>query len=673
MTAPEAAAKRTAWLREQIEYHNYRYYVLDSPVISDAEYDVLLRELTALESRYPELVSPDSPTQRIGAAPLAEFGAVHHAVRMLSLDNAFSDDELLAFDRRIRERLAVEHVQYVAEPKLDGTSVSIRFEDGGLVRAGTRGDGSNGEDVTLNVRTINTVPLRLRGSGWPELLEVRGEVVIRKEDFAQLNRQRLERGEQPFANPRNAAAGSLRQLDARITAQRSLSFFPWGWGEVSTPIADTHAALVDRLREWGFRANQELRVVEDAGGCLEYYRELGSRRDQLPYEIDGVVYKLNHLAERDRLGYTARAPRWALAHKFPAHEENTLVEDIVASVGRTGVLTPVAMLRPISVGGVTVSRATLHNQDEVQRKDVRVGDTVVVRRAGDVIPEVVAVVLERRPRDARPWKMPQKCPVCGSQVERLGEEAAHRCMGGLYCPAQRVGAILHFASRRAMDIDGLGDKLVQQLVDQGLVKTVADLYHLSADALVKLERVGRKSAENLLAAIGRSKETTLPRFLYALGIDQVGEVTAVQLAEHFGELPALEQATEEELQQVSDVGPAVAQSVHGFFQQPHNREVIERLIETGVRWPVPKARPVRAPLAGKTFVLTGTLDAFSRDEARQRLQDLGAKVTDAVSKQTSFVVVGKEPGTKVDKARRLGVELLDESQLLELLRAGDVA
>ncbi len=667
MSAPKTAAERARELARELDYHNYRYYVLDQPVISDAEYDRLLRELQQLEERYPELAGPDSPTRRVGAPPRKEFGEVRHSVPMLSLDNAFDEEELAAFDRRVRERLGVGTVTYLAEPKLDGASVSLRYEEGTLVSAGTRGDGTTGEAITENVRTIRTVPLRLHGEGWPAVVEVRGEVVIRSADFERLNAERLDRGESVFANPRNAAAGSLRQLDSKVTAGRPLTFFPWGLGECSGAVADSQWALLERLRAWGFLVSAELRRVEGAEGCLAYYRELGGRRAALPYEIDGVVYKVDDFAARERLGYTSRAPRWAVAHKFPAHEETTRVLGIEASVGRTGVITPVANLEPVQVGGVTVSRATLHNQDEVERKDVREGDTVIVRRAGDVIPEVVGVVREKRPAGTKPWVMPDACPVCGSEVLRLENEAAHRCIGGLFCAAQRTGAILHFASRHALDIDGLGEKLVTQLVERELVQTVADLFSLTREQLIGLDRMGEKSADNLLASLGRSRDTTLPRFLYALGISQVGEVTAAQLAAHYGELAPLMEADEESLQAVPDVGPVVAQSTCHFFRQPHNREVIERLVEAGVHWPPVEVTRAETPLKGNTYVITGTLESMSRDEARQALQALGAKVSGSVSKKTTAVVVGADPGSKYDKARELGIEILDEAALLRLV------
>lgn len=666
MSPLQEAQKRAEELRREIEYHNYRYYVLDQPVISDAEYDRLLRELEDLEARHPDLVTPDSPTQRVGGKPRAGFGEVRHSIPMLSLKNALSEEEALEFDRRVRKGLKVEKVEYVAEPKLDGLSVSIRYENGVLVRAGTRGDGTVGEDVTANIRTIKTVPLHLQERGWPAVLEVRGEVVIRVRDFEKLNEERLANGEPVFANPRNAAAGSLRQLDPRITARRPLSFFPWGLGETSGAVAQRHSDIMARLRAWGFRINEDVHLEHGIEGCLEFYSRIGARRAQLPYEIDGIVYKVNDLAARERLGFTAREPRWAVAHKFPAHEETTVVEDIIPSVGRTGVITPVAALHPVRVGGVSVSRATLHNQDELSRKDVRVGDTVIVRRAGDVIPEVVGVLPEKRPPGTHPWHMPKHCPVCGSEVVRLANEAAHRCIGGLYCPAQRVGEILHFASRHAMDINGLGDKLVRQLVDTGLVKTVKDLYHLRKEELAELDRMGEKSAENLVNAIQKSKSTALPRFLYALGISQVGEVTAKQLARHFHDLAPVMKASEDELVKIQDVGPVVAKSIHHFFQQPHNREVIEGLLEAGVHWPR-EAEAAARGLSGKTFVLTGTLEDMTREEAKARIEALGGKVSGSVSRNTDYVVVGADPGSKLRKAQDLGAGLLDERAFLRLL------
>ena len=664
----EKLKKRAEELREQINYHNYRYYVLDSPVVSDAQYDKLLRALQEIEAQHPQLVTPDSPTQRVGAAPLKEFGEVRYSIPMTSMDNAFSDGEVGEWDQRVRKGLEVEgDVAFTAEPKFDGTSVSLRYENGVLTRAGTRGDGTTGEDVTANVRTIKTVPLHLQGEGWPRVVEVRGEVVIPKKDFERLNAEQLKQGGKIFANPRNAAAGSLRQLDPRITASRPLSFLPWGLGETSEPVAWHYSEAVKHLKDWGFRVTEFFRVARGVDECLGYYREILAKREKLPFEIDGVVYKVDDLASRDSLGFTARAPRWAIAHKFPAHEETTVVEDIIASVGRTGVITPVAVLRPVQVSGVTVTHATLHNQDEVERKDVRIGDTVIVRRAGDVIPEVVGVIKEKRPRGTRKWRTPNKCPVCGSRVLREEEEAAHRCMGGLVCSAQRMGAILHFASRHALDIEGLGDKLVEQLVAKDLVKTVADLYRLEKDELAALERMAEKSAQNLLEQIEKSKDTTLARFLHALGIPQVGEATAQLLADHFGSLDGIMDADRETLEQIHGIGPTMAEDIYGFFRERHNREVIRDLLKAGIHWPKPARVKKSTALAGKTFVLTGGLSTMTRDEAKRRLQELGAKIAGNVSKKTDYVIVGEEPGSKADKARELGVTMLDEQEFLKLL------
>ena len=669
MTDLTKIKKRIDELRSELNEHNYRYYVLDAPVISDAQYDKLLRELQELEATHPELITPDSPTQRVGAAPAKEFGEVRHRLPMTSMDNALDEDEARAFDERVRKGLGTDQaVHYTAEPKFDGTSISLRYEDGVLVSAGTRGDGSTGEDVTRNVRTIKTVPLKLHGKGWPAVLEVRGEIVIPIKEFERLNAEQLKAEAKVFANPRNAAAGSLRQLDSRITASRPLRFFPWGLGEVSGgSVPEHYSAVVEKLRDWGFAVTDLFRKVKGIEGCLEYYAEIGARRDKLPFEIDGVVYKVDDYAAREKLGFTARAPRWAVAHKFPAREETTVVEDILASVGRTGVVTPVAVLKPVHVSGVTVTHATLHNQDEVERKDVRIGDTVIVRRAGDVIPEVVAVVKEKRPRGTRVWHLPKKCPQCGSEVVREEGEAAHRCMGGLFCPAQRMGALLHFASRRAMDIEGLGEKLVEQLVATGMVKTVADLYGLKVEALAELERMGEKSAENLVGQIDKSKKATLPRLLHALGIPQVGEATALALARHFGDLDPILDASEGELQQVEGIGPNVAAEIRSFFHQKHNREVIDQLRKAGVHWEKIAVDRKAQPLAGKTFVLTGTLEAMTRDEAKERLTALGAKVAGSVSKKTDYVVVGVEAGSKADKAKELGVAMMDEREFLEFL------
>jgi len=664
--------KRVEALRAEINEHNYRYYVLDAPVISDAQYDKLLRELQELEKAHPELISADSPTQRVGAAPAKEFGEVRHKLPMTSMDNAFDENEAREWDERVRKGLGTDRdVAYTAEPKFDGTSISLRYENGLLVSAGTRGDGTTGEDVTQNVRTIRSVPLRLHGQGWPKVLEVRGEIVIPKKDFEKFNAEQLKQGGKLFANPRNAAAGSLRQLDSRITAARPLSFFPWGIGEVEGgKLPGLYSEIVENLRDWGFPVTNLFRKVRGADGCLAYYAEIGAQREKIPFEIDGVVYKVDELAARERLGFTARAPRWAIAHKFPAQEETTVVEDILASVGRTGVVTPVAVLKPVHVSGVTVTHATLHNQDEVERKDVRIGDTVIVRRAGDVIPEVVAVIMEKRPRGTKAWRLPKKCPECGSEVVREEGAAAHRCMGGLYCPAQRMGALLHFASRRALDIEGLGEKLVEQLVESGMVKTVADLYRLKKDELADLERMAEKSAQNLLDQIEKSKTTTLPRLLHALGIPQVGEATALALARHFGDLAPILDADEQQLQEVEGIGPNVAAEIRSFFHQKHNREVIDKLVKAGVRWPKIARERKALPLTGKTFVLTGGLASMSRDQAKEKLTALGAKVAGSVSKKTDYVVVGEDAGSKADKARELGIEMLDEKGFLRLLEAG---
>jgi len=664
MSAADAPAERAARLREQLETHNYRYYVLDDPTIADAEYDRLLAELMTLEREHPELQRDDSPTHRVGSAPLSAFEERAHGEPMLSLANAFSEADVSDFDRRLREALGVGEIDYMAEPKLDGLSVNLRYESGQLVTAATRGDGRVGEDITANARTIRSIPLRLHGDNVPAVVEVRGEVVIRRGDFDALNERRLARGERPFANPRNAAAGSLRQLDSRITARRPLTLFVFGIGEASEALPATHEQVLETLQHWGFRVNDQVRRVTGVSGCLAYQQRLIEAREQLDYEIDGVVYKVNDRQVWRRLGATARAPRWALAHKLPAREASTRVNAILPSVGRTGVITPVADLEAVEVGGVTVTRATLHNLDEVHRKDVREGDAVMVRRAGDVIPEVVSVIESRRPADTRPWCMPAACPVCGSDVVRIDDEAAHRCMGGLYCPAQRMGALMHFVSRRAMDIDGLGEKLIEQLVSRERVRTAADLYALTRSDLRGLDRMGERSTANLLNAIEASRQTTLPRFLYALGIDQVGEVTARSLATHFGSLDALMAADEEALTAVPDVGPVVAESVRRFFAQSHNREVIAALREAGVDWPDPvpaaEAAPT-LPLAGRTFVLTGTLEGFNRDQARARIEALGGKVTASVSTRTDYVVAGAEAGSKRDRADKLGVTVLDEA------------
>ncbi|MHB0872276.1 MAG: NAD-dependent DNA ligase LigA [Acidithiobacillus ferrooxidans] len=657
--------ERIQQLRAELVAANNAYYREDSPTLSDAEYDARLRELRTLEDRNPQWQSADSPTRRVGAAPVEVFGEVHYAIPLTSLDNVFDQDGFSDWLARVQKGLGREDVPLSAEPKFDGLSVNIRYIEGKLVQAGTRGDGQTGEDVTANVRTIRNVPLQLTGKDWPELLEVRGEVVIPVAAFRRLNGERLRAGDNPFANPRNAAAGSLRQLDSSVTAKRPLAYFPWGWGESSVPLGKSHIAVMERLSAWGFEVTSYLRGVHELTECQRYFSEMQKIREGMPFEIDGLVFKVDDLPAREQLGFTARAPRWAIAYKFPAHEERTVVEDILASVGRTGVITPVAVLKPVQVGGVTVSRASLHNQDEVDRKDIRVGDTVLVRRAGDVIPEVVMVIKEERPPATQPWHMPQRCPVCGSEVLRLANESAHRCMGGLYCPAQRMGAIRHFASRRAMDIRGLGEKLVEQLVGHGLVHTVADIYHLDEAALCGLERMASRSAQKLLAEIDRSRHTSLPRFLYALGIRQVGEGTAKSLAIYFGDLDPLMAATPELLQNIPDVGPIVAESVAHFFAQPHNRDVIAALRAAGVQWAV--VQPQKGGrFQGMTLVLTGALDNMTREEAKTAIENAGGKVSGSVSAKTSYVVVGKDPGSKAEKAAKLGVKQLTEAQFLAM-------
>jgi len=672
MSLPAAVRTRARELHAQLHEHNYRYYVLDNPVISDAQYDELLRELQELERRYPELLSPDSPTQRVGAPPVKAFGEVRHKQRMLSLDNAFSEEELADFDRRVRERLEVGEVEYAAEPKLDGLAVSLLYRDGALVRAATRGDGVTGEDVTRNVRTINTVPLRLAGHGIPATLEVRGEVYLSRAGFEELNAQQAAQGQKTFVNPRNAAAGSLRQLDPNITAQRPLEIFCYGVGQVEGGrLADRHTGILEQLRGWHLRVYEDIRSVTGLEGCNDYYRHYERRRDALPFEIDGVVFKVDRIDQQEAMGYVARAPRWAVARKFPAQERETVVLGIDVQVGRTGALTPVARLEPVFVGGVTVTNATLHNQDEIDRKDVRVGDTVIVRRAGDVIPEVVKVNPALRPVNARRFRMPERCPVCDSHVERVEGEAASRCTGGLYCAAQRREAIRHFASRRAMDIEGLGDKLVEQLVERELVRDVSDVYGLTVEQLAGLERMAEKSATNLVEALEKSRDTTLERFIYALGIREVGESTAQILAREFGDLEPLMNANLETLQAIHDIGPVVAQRIVDFFAEPHNREVIARLTLSkekggaGIHWPAVE-KPKHSPLAGKTFVLTGTL-SMPRDAMKAKLLAAGAKVSGSVSKKTDYVVAGEDPGSKYTKAVELGVEILDEAACLKLL------
>ena len=667
MDVPAEVSERIASLRHQLHHHNYRYYVLDDPEIPDSDYDRLLRELQDLEARYPALLTPDSPTQRVGAPPSSAFAEVRHEVPMLSLENGFEDAEVREFDRRVREHLEVDGIDYMVEPKLDGLAVSLRYEDGRLVRGATRGDGLRGEDITHAIRTIHAVPLRLQ-DGAPTLLEVRGEVFMPLAGFQRLNATARAEGKAGFANPRNAAAGSLRQLDPTVTAQRPLDMFCYGVGSLDgATLPARQSEILEHLREWGLRVCPERRRVTGIDACLDYYWEILQRRASLPYEIDGMVYKVDRRDQQRDLGFVSRAPRWALAHKFPAQEARTWVESIQVQVGRTGALTPVARLSPVNVGGVTVTNATLHNEDEIRRKDVRVGDTVIIRRAGDVIPEVLRVLPEERPADARPFQMPERCPVCGSEVVRAEGEAVARCVGGLVCRAQRKGALKHYASRRAMDIEGLGDKLLDQLIANDLVRTPADLYGLSTQQLAGLERMGQKSAENLHAQLERGRATTLARFLYALGIREVGEATARTLAGHFGSLEAIANADRASLEQVPDIGPKVAAQIHAFFQEAHNREVIAALRKAGVSWEDAQVEPAARTLEGQTVVITGTLTDMSRDEARNRLLALGAKVSGSVSRKTSLVVAGDNPGSKLDKARELQIRVVDESGLQRLL------
>ncbi|MBL8488739.1 MAG: NAD-dependent DNA ligase LigA [Rhodocyclaceae bacterium] len=686
MPATAAEAARAAALREEIGRHDHAYYVLDAPTVPDAEYDRLFRELRDLEARHPELAAPDSPTRRVGGQPLPEFSPVRHAVPMLSIrtETDFGPDGARNFDTRVRRALGLADgdppVEYAAELKFDGLAINLRYERGLLVRAATRGDGETGEDVTQNVRTIRAVPLRLRGAG-PSVLEVRGEAYMSRRDFRAYNERQRTRGLPTLVNPRNGAAGSIRQLDPKLAAERPLSFFAYGLGEVQDwAVPGTHAAILDALQAMGLPVCGHRAVSPGPEGLVAFHARIAAMRDALPFDIDGVVYKVNDLALQRELGFVSREPRWAVAHKYPPEEMLTTVEAIEVQVGRTGALTPVARLAPVFVGGVTVTNATLHNEDEVRRKDVRVGDTVIVRRAGDVIPEVVSVVADRRPMKDLfggeplhpPFVLPTSCPVCGSAVEKPEDEAIARCTGGLFCPAQRKQALLHFASRRALDIEGLGEKLVDQLVDTGLVRTPADIYALDLDRLAALDRMAEKSAANLLAAVERSRTTTLSRFVYALGIRNVGEATARDLARHFGDLPPLMDADEVGLQAVPDVGPVVARSIARFFAEPHNREVIAALRGAGVHWPIHAAVAAGpAPLAGRTFVLTGTLPTMSRDEAKGLIEARGGKVAGSVSKKTDFVVAGAEAGSKLDKARELGVAVIDEAALLALAQEGE--
>ena len=686
-SSPPLPADRAAELRSQLHHHAHRYYTLDAPEIPDAEYDKLFRELQALEAVHPELRSPDSPTQRVGSGVLDGFAPVRHVVPMLSI-NTETDTEpsgALNFDHRIRRALGLGEgdgpVEYVAELKFDGLAMSLRYEQGLLVQAATRGDGETGEDVTANIRTVHQIPLRLPADA-PPVLEVRGEVYMRRDDFDALNeKQRAKiaagaKGEKTFVNPRNAAAGAVRQLDSGIAAQRPLSFFAYGLGDI-TPASEggpdfkSHLAMLQQLKTWGFPVAEQTTVASGADALVAFHQKMGAARDQLPYDIDGVVYKVNSLALQRELGFVSREPRWAVAHKYPAQEQLTTVLAIDIQVGRTGKLTPVAKLAPVFVGNVTVTNATLHNEDEARRKDVRVGDTVIVRRAGDVIPEVVSVLLDKRVGEPAQFTMPHVCPVCGSAAVREEGEADYRCTGGLFCGAQRKQAILHFAQRRAVEVEGLGDKLVEQLVDAGVVKTLPDLYKMGFTALVGLERMAEKSAQNIVDALEKSKQTTLPRFLFGLGIRHVGEATAKEMARHFGQLDRIMDASEEQLLAVNDVGPIVAQSLRTFFDQPHNREVVEQLRACGLRWEEGEsAAQAPKPLSGKTFVLTGTFPTLSRDQAKDLLEAAGAKVAGSVSKKTDYVVAGAEAGSKLAKAMELGVAVLDEAQMRLMLTGG---
>lgn len=678
-----SVAARILNLREQLIQHEYQYYVQDAPTISDAEYDQLFRELQELEADYPELATVDSPTRRVGGFVRSDMQEVRHAVPMLSLNNAFAEDEVSAFDRRVRETLGQDAIDYAVEPKFDGLAVTLIYEAGVLVQAATRGDGVTGEDVTHNIRTIRAIPLRLAGSGWPSRLEVRGEVYMARADFERLNREQEQRGDKVFVNPRNAAAGALRQLDASITARRHLSFYAYNVADVSLmPAMQRHSQMLDQLQQWQLPVSALRRVVVGVDGLQQFFHDIGAMRATLPFDIDGVVYKVDRYDWQNRLGFISRAPRYALAHKFPAEEARTIVELIDVQVGRTGALTPVARLKPVFVGGVTVTNATLHNEDEVLRKDVRIGDTVVVRRAGDVIPEVARVVLEERPMQEesgvkvpvrvpvfKPFVMPTTCPVCGSHVAREAEQAAHRCSGGLYCPAQRKQALIHFASRRAMDIEGLGDKMVEQLVDRGLVHTAADIYRLDLATLSALERMADKSALNLVQAIEASKQQSLERFIFGLGIRNVGEGTSRDLARHFRSMEALQAADEQALVQVPDVGPIVASSVLDFFSEIHNQDVIAQMLAAGVQPQAPAPIAVVEGIAGKIFVLTGTLPTLARDEAQAMIEAVGGKVSGSVSKKTHYVVAGEAAGSKLEKAEALGIPVLDEAGLLQLLQS----
>ncbi len=663
------AKQHISALRKLIAQYDYEYYVQDAPTVPDSEYDARFRELLELEKTYPNLITPDSPTQRVSGIAVNAFGSIIHRQAMLSLNNAFENKELEAFNKRICEALGLTDIEYAVEPKFDGLAITLTYENGFFTQGATRGDGYTGEDVTHNLRTLHAIPMRLSCESPPKLIEVRGEVLMLKRDFEKLNAEQLAKSEKLFANPRNAAAGSLRQLDATITAKRPLSFFAYGLGAVDgAPAIHKHSDAMNYLASLHMPVSRERAVVNGLSGLLDYYQKLQLARTNLPYEIDGVVYKVNSFSQQNELGFVSRAPRWAIAHKFPAQEALTVVEDISVQVGRTGAITPVARLTPVFVGGVTVTNATLHNEDEIHRKDVHIGDTVSVRRAGDVIPEVVNVVLEKRPANARRFEMPSVCPECGSHILKQADEAVARCTGGLFCPAQRKQSIIHFASRRAMDIEGLGDKLVDQLVDEKLVHTLADIYQLDLHTLSQLERMAIKSAQNILDALEVSKKTSLARFIYALGIRNVGESTSKDLAKHFGNLKTLMQAQISDLLSVNDVGPVVAESICNFFSEPHNQEVIRALIQSGIVWAESEGKQqATGHLAGKSFVLTGTLPNLSREEAKERIEAVGGKVSGSVSSKTDFVVAGSEAGSKLDKALELGIVILDEAGLLALI------
>lgn len=675
---PDRIIKKIVQLKKKINEHNYHYHILDTPIISDAAYDKLFRELEKLEKQYPELISHDSPTQRVGSAPLTSFQQVQHALPMLSLENAFSEKEVLAFNKRIQERLQTQKdIEYACEPKLDGIAVSLIYHKGQLIRAATRGDGTLGEDITLNIRTILSIPLQLRGQDYPESLEVRGEVYIPKKAFQELNNRLKKQHEKTFVNARNAAAGSLRQLNPKITAQRALAFFTHSVGQMKeAKLAGTHTAILKQFKQWGLPRCPQTQTAKNIAACLAYYHKIQKERATLPYEIDGVVYKVNSISLQKQLGFVSRAPRWALAHKFPAQEEFTQILAIEFQVGRTGALTPVARLQPVFVGGATISNATLHNMEEIKRKDIRIGDTVIIRRAGDVIPEVVSVVKEKRPASTHPLKLPKHCPVCGSDIIKIETEAIARCSGVLFCPAQRKEAIKHFASRKAMNIEGLGDKIVNQLVDTNLVKEVSNLYHLTPEQLVDLEHLGKKSASKLCHAIQASKKTTLGRFLYGLGIRDVGITTALNLAQYFQSLKSLMAADKETLLAIPDIGPIVAAHIKKFFGETHNLQAIKNLLVVGITWPKPtplhnQQHPFL--LAGKSFVLTGGLSELSREQATTLLQELGAKVTSSVSKKTDYVIAGKDPGSKLTRAQELGLTVLTENKFLALLKKANLS